>query len=202
MYSVRAIEELGCCCCCCGGCGGSGRRVAAGSLGEKVKLPPFSAGTNGAWTVAGSTGCTLGVMGLYAGATGEEEPADFCVVVVSSCGAVGWWGSWWWWWWEGAGWASTADMCERGQCVDVPPERKIATGRSVVRRFSHFVFLQKLPISRSARVCWREKCFRISEHERRLFPVSFPAGTRGEQQQQRQERRDEQCLPLTNDADF
>lgn len=89
MYSVGAIEEFDCCCCCCGGSCGSGG--AEGSPGEKVKLPPFSAGTNGAWTVAGRTGCTLGVMGLYAGAIGDEEPVDFCVlVVVSSCGAVGW----------------------------------------------------------------------------------------------------------------
>ena len=27
------------------------------------------------WSTAGSTGCTFGVMGLYAGATGDEEPS-------------------------------------------------------------------------------------------------------------------------------
>ena len=27
------------------------------------------------WPAAGSTGCTFGVMGLYAGATGDEEPS-------------------------------------------------------------------------------------------------------------------------------
>jgi hypothetical protein len=38
---------------------------------ENVKVPPFSAGgTNG---VAGRTGCILGVIGLYSGATGDAE---------------------------------------------------------------------------------------------------------------------------------
>jgi hypothetical protein len=27
------------------------------------------------WPTAGSTGCTFGVIGLYAGATGDEEPS-------------------------------------------------------------------------------------------------------------------------------
>jgi hypothetical protein len=27
------------------------------------------------WPMAGKAGCTLGVMGLYAGATGDEEPS-------------------------------------------------------------------------------------------------------------------------------
>lgn len=110
IYSAGAIEELNCCCCCCcgGNCGSGG---AEGSPGEKVKLPPFSAGTNGALTVAGRTGCTLGVMGLYAGATGDEDPVDFCVLAVSRWGAVGWWC-------EGGDWTSRVDMCSRGQCVE------------------------------------------------------------------------------------